>query len=519
LIFLQQAQGGNGHGGLAGEDPNGLDGRAGDGFSSLTTTNPGGGSLDGTTVGRGGNTLLAGQAGGNGTALIDLNGNVVTTLAQAFGGTGGSDGMGHDLGGDAIGTSSATGSVAANVYSQAFVQGHFGTAVARSTGSAPSGGVQANAGSSGGIINNVRSVVTSSLGGAQAAEARSAVAAAAPAFSLTNGLQGVAYATALPSNADAAQAVTGNPNATAAFDVGGASTILGLVRLGGSGAAQNFFTEVNFNCNTGAFANQALKLGLVNPQVTSNGFAQITFQVSKNNNLVVNQSFMTLAAAVAYFNDHVLTLGTAGSLGSGDLILRVFGQRNAGDGFHTEILIGTAPISPLSLITAVSRKIHSLAGTFDINLPTTSTVGVESRSGGANGDHTLVVFFNNDIASGAAQVTLGTGSVVAAPSIADNTMTISLTGVTDIQTLSVTLSNLTDVFAQNLADSVVPVAFLVGDANANRTVNASDINLTKGQAGAPLTGANFRADVNASGSVSASDIGQVKASAGHVLPP
>jgi hypothetical protein len=59
---------------------------------------------------------------------------------------------------------------------------------------------------------------------------------------------------------------------------------------------------------------------------------------------------------------------------------------------------------------------------------------------------------------------------------------------------------------------------LIGDANGNKTVNATDIAQVKSQSGAPASAANFRVDLDASGTVSAGDIGQVKASAGNTLP-
>ena len=57
--------------------------------------------------------------------------------------------------------------------------------------------------------------------------------------------------------------------------------------------------------------------------------------------------------------------------------------------------------NPLTLTTAVSRKTHAGAGTFDFDLPLTGPPGIESRTGGANGDHTIVFTFANNVVSGA----------------------------------------------------------------------------------------------------------------------
>ncbi len=172
--------------------------------------------------------------------------------------------------------------------------------------------------------------------------------------------------------------------------------------------------------------------------------------------------------------------------------------------------------NPLQLTSAVSRKTHGIAGDFDIDLPLTGEPGVECRSSG--GDHTFVVTFSNPVVSGNASVTSGSGNVTGSPTFSGNTMMVSLTGVADVQQITVTLSNVTDDFAQVLPDTSVNANMLIGDTTANKTVNAADISQTKGQSGVPVTAANFRTDVNASGAISASDISQVKANAGHTLP-
>jgi hypothetical protein len=143
---------------------------------------------------------------------------------------------------------------------------------------------------------------------------------------------------------------------------------------------------------------------------------------------------------------------------------------------------------------------------------------VECRTGGANGEHTIVFTFSNPVVSGSATVTSGTGTMPAAPVFAGNTMTIALTGVTNAQTTTITVSNVTDSFAQVLPDAAVTVGFLLGDVNGNLSVTTSDLGQTKAQSGLPLDATNFRADVNANGAITASDIGQVKAQSGTFIP-
>ena len=64
--------------------------------------------------------------------------------------------------------------------------------------------------------------------------------------------------------------------------------------------------------------------------------------------------------------------------------------------------------------SAVSRKTHGGAGTFDVNLPLTGTPGIECRTGGATNDYTMLVAFSGNVTvtgSPQAEVIVGTGCV------------------------------------------------------------------------------------------------------------
>jgi serine protease AprX len=170
----------------------------------------------------------------------------------------------------------------------------------------------------------------------------------------------------------------------------------------------------------------------------------------------------------------------------------------------------------LLLTGAVSRKTQGGAGTFDINLPLSGEPGVECRSGGGN--YTEVFTFDNNVVSGSAAVTGGTGNVSGSPTFSGNTMTVNLSGVTDIQKITVTLTNVTDTFSQVLAPTAVSMNVLIGDVNGNKTVNASDVGLVKSQVGHGVTGSNFREDVNGDGSLTATDVALTKSHVGDGLP-
>ena len=102
--------------------------------------------------------------------------------------------------------------------------------------------------------------------------------------------------------------------------------------------------------------------------------------------------------------------------------------------------------------------------------------------------------------------------------IAGKTMTVNLTGVADVQAVTLTLSGLTDVFSQALPNQTFTMKMLVGDTTGNASVGAGDIAQTNGQAGAAVTEANCRQDVTVNGGINAGDIGLVKSRAGASVP-
>jgi hypothetical protein len=166
-----------------------------------------------------------------------------------------------------------------------------------------------------------------------------------------------------------------------------------------------------------------------------------------------------------------------------------------------------------AMVSAVSRKIHAAAGTFDINLPLTGAPGVECRTG----SQTIVVSFNNPVTEG--NVAVSAGSVSGTPTFSGNTMTINLAGVPNPQRITLTLTNVKDAFAQVLPNASILMNVLLGDTNGSGTVSASDIAQIKASSGQAVSIANFRQDVNVSGgSINASDIGLVKAQSGSSLP-
>jgi N-acetylneuraminic acid mutarotase len=219
---------------------------------------------------------------------------------------------------------------------------------------------------------------------------------------------------------------------------------------------------------------------------------------------------------------------------------------NAPDGrtYHTAIWTGTEMIlwggsansdvfnsggrycaqpSTPAVQSAVSRKVHGAAGSFNINLPLSGTPGIECRTGGTTNDHKIVVTFLANVSvtgNPQAQVTSGVatignsgvsnGGVV---TTAGNLVTIPMTNVDDGQTINVILNGV-----NGSTNVVIPMSILVGDTNGSGSVNASDISQTKLQSGQQVTVPNFREDVNGNGAINASDLALVKTKSGTALP-
>ena len=124
----------------------------------------------------------------------------------------------------------------------------------------------------------------------------------------------------------------------------------------------------------------------------------------------------------------------------------------------------------------------------------------------------MIIDFANPVTVGSASVTSGTGSV-SSFSVSGSEVTVNLTGVTNVQRITVTLFNV-----NNGGNVSVSMGVLVGDANGNALVNASDVSLTKAQVGQQVTGSNFREDINANGLINSVDVALVKSKVGTALP-
>jgi hypothetical protein len=172
------------------------------------------------------------------------------------------------------------------------------------------------------------------------------------------------------------------------------------------------------------------------------------------------------------------------------------------------------------LLGVVSRKTHGNAGDFDIHLPLTGNPGIECRNKGDNAHRLVFTFANPIVAVGGADVTSGTGSVPNHQGTigADpHQYIVDVTGVTNAQTITVTLTNVTDSAGNSSASVGVQMGVLLGDVNADRNVLSGDYTEVRQRSGAPVGDTNFRDDVNADGFILSGDYTTVRKLSGTHL--
>jgi hypothetical protein len=165
-------------------------------------------------------------------------------------------------------------------------------------------------------------------------------------------------------------------------------------------------------------------------------------------------------------------------------------------------------------VSAVSRKTHGGAGTFDVDLPLTGQPGVECRNSATPGNHTVVITFSAPVTQ-LANVTVspapGRSASVMQPngfSVNNTQVTVNLTNVSNAQTLSINLLGLTA--GANSGNVAIPMSVLLGDVNGDGTVLNGDVGLAKSQVSNPVTPSNFRDDVNSDGNILNGDVGIIK---------
>ena len=169
------------------------------------------------------------------------------------------------------------------------------------------------------------------------------------------------------------------------------------------------------------------------------------------------------------------------------------------------INVGAAAIAlgPIALQSAASRKVHGGAGTFDMPLSLVSVTNpsTEPRQGPTA---TIVLTFNKPITAATATITEGTATA-GTPTFSGNDVIVGLTGVTNQQYVTVSLTNVASSDGGTGGSGSVRLGFFVGDVNQNRVVSIADLGLVNQQLAQSVTSANYLKDVNASGTLTVGD--------------
>ena len=176
-------------------------------------------------------------------------------------------------------------------------------------------------------------------------------------------------------------------------------------------------------------------------------------------------------------------------------------------------------VSSLALTSAVSRKTHPSAGTFDIDL-LPPAAGIECRSGGAGGNHQVVITFSAPVTVTDATVTPGPGgtaSLILAPSANHNEVIASLSNVSNAQTITITLLGVSD--GNTTANVSIPMGILLGDVTASGRVKGGEVFLFTPQILPPQNLPTFREDVNVSGRIDGTDVSIARQQNFTFLPP
>ncbi len=175
--------------------------------------------------------------------------------------------------------------------------------------------------------------------------------------------------------------------------------------------------------------------------------------------------------------------------------------------FRKTVTVVNVPAPAPAVASAVSRKTHGGAGTFDVNVMAAGAV--ESRSGGPT---TLVVTFNGAIegVSGLpTDVSVSSGSVGGVV-VGGSTLTISLSGAANAATLTVGFPGIRGAGGGAAATGSVCMTVLAGDVTGDRTVNVLDLVSVRNALNSTPAAGSFRNDVTADGGVNVLDLVAVR---------
>lgn len=197
-----------------------------------------------------------------------------------------------------------------------------------------------------------------------------------------------------------------------------------------------------------------------------------------------------------------------------------FSAINDGNTWMTNVAFAPlAPAPPVGLLDVVSRKTHGSAGAFDIDLPVIGPVGIECRSGGPDGDYTMIFTFAHNLLRVGAVCCHGASVSSSMISTSNPSQYIvNLTSITNASYVTVTLDNV-DGSEETHNDTVAQeMGVLMGDVNASGQVDGNDVSAVQAATRQTVGSTNFRYDVNTNGVIDGNDVSATQAQTRTSLP-
>ena len=239
----------------------------------------------------------------------------------------------------------------------------FGSGIALARPMGTSGNATANALSAGGLITNLEGARDFSGQRTQPRVGPAGIALDPMDATSESGLEAAAFTTGLPTDARALIMFAGNGNIKNHFNIANdsrrrrLSDIFGLATFGGSntegGSAANGSLQAlpptRLILTALVNAGQQLLVGLLDTNTEGNGLLSLTFQITREGVMVVDQMFSTVADAVNFLDGKVLGLRYNGPLnvsGNLDLVFTTTLMTNdVGAGFYFDLVFGNSTIN------------------------------------------------------------------------------------------------------------------------------------------------------------------------------
>ena len=320
------------------------------------TTSATGGAAGNASTGTGGH-------GGSANASDTVTGvAAVTVSANAYGANAGTGSVSAGAGSSGIASVTGIAGTGANVSAS----GHGGSGVGSSVGTASatatgkSGGASATADShlvAGSLVRDTSASASVALYGNSlnlstvSAVANTSIGVAITAMDTTS--QSVSHIAGNPTNANVTAILAANSNIQAAFATASPS-YFGIGELGARHSSISPSTETTSQSfNLVVDLNQLavkehLLIGFYGGQSFGTGVSSVTLTISANGTTLINQTFGSASAAVTYFTNHAVDLGTltAPLYSSNTLNLTAnltVTTSSVGSGFYGNLLIGDPP--------------------------------------------------------------------------------------------------------------------------------------------------------------------------------